>query len=488
MSKPLLHSRRKNLNFRRRPPAPSESEINLSVFSAKHGNLLEKIFAASGSQAGVKLGKSACKFEISKITPPTSPPSRTFGLSPPHADLGKRKEDDVEIEQVREGGGAGSDGDNDGAHDSGDNDGARGGGDNVQEESSEATPHHTVYTKVIRDSGQGGASGTHHTLEYEHVQGGSWDTHNPACADLPHAPRWSFTQGSWMTELANCREFFSLSFPPVERLFQKKRNRMDLLDDHIHVGVNFFATSQEIAREWQLMGEDTLEFEAAKEAFVEERENFDAEKKGLAWRVADAEEKLAKERQLNADKQKDWEVSCERKNKEMQTQRDAIVRLSGEKRKINDEVEQEPKLEKFAAEKVAESKASEILAEEISADCKWLLACAVPLISECIVKSVELAKYMFEMGQAAYNSGRKDGYGEGRAAVVNNEKDYHFELYKEDCTAKYTAKRQEYEFIEFGIVKVVEKLSRKANAIEVLKKALGDQGTDGSDACPSHQG
>ncbi|KAF5798764.1 hypothetical protein HanRHA438_Chr07g0307111 [Helianthus annuus] len=95
---------------------------------------------------------------------------------------------------------------------------------------------------------------------------------------------------------------------------------------------------------------------------------------------------------------------------------------------------------------------------------------------------------MFELGQIAYNSRQKDGYREGRAAVVNNEKDYHFELYKEDCTAKYAAKRQEYEFIEFGIVKAVEKLSRKANATEVLKKALGDQGTDGGDARPSHQG
>ncbi|KAJ0941969.1 hypothetical protein HanPSC8_Chr03g0086361 [Helianthus annuus] len=32
------------------PPAPSESEIDLGVFSAKHGNLLEKIYATSGSQ------------------------------------------------------------------------------------------------------------------------------------------------------------------------------------------------------------------------------------------------------------------------------------------------------------------------------------------------------------------------------------------------------------------------------------------------------
>ncbi|KAL9996753.1 hypothetical protein Hdeb2414_s0675g00933791 [Helianthus debilis subsp. tardiflorus] len=145
------------------------------------------------------------------------------------------------------------------------------------------------------------------------------------------------------------------------------------------------------------------------------------------------------------------------------------------------------KLERVATEKVAESKASEILAEEATVDCKWLLARAVPLISERIAKSDELAKYMFELGQAAYNSGRKDGYGEGRAATARNEKDYHFELYKQDCTAAYTDKRREYEFIEFGIVKVVEKLSRKANAIEVLKKALGDQGTEGGDAGPSRQ-
>ncbi|KAF5817310.1 hypothetical protein HanXRQr2_Chr02g0051541 [Helianthus annuus] len=94
---------------------------------------------------------------------------------------------------------------------------------------------------------------------------------------------------------------------------------------------------------------------------------------------------------------------------------------------------------------------------------------------------------MFELGQAAYNSGRKDGYGEGRAATASNEKNYHFELYKQNCSAAYAAKLQEYEFIEFGIVKVVEKLSQKTNAIEVLKKALGDQGNEGGDAGPSHQ-
>ncbi|MFS7939163.1 hypothetical protein Hanom_Chr05g00448511 [Helianthus anomalus] len=186
----------------------------------------------------------------------------------------------------------------------------------------------------------------------------------------------------------------------------------------------------------------------------------------------------------------------------MQTQRDTIVRLSGEKTRISEEADQEraahqkreheyiqriAKLEKFAAENVAESKASEILAEEVAADCKWLLTHAVPLISERIAKSDELAKYMFELGQAAYSSRRKDGYGEGRAAAASNEKDYHFELYKQDCTAAYTAKRQEYELIKFGIVKVVEKLSRRTNVVEVLKKALGDQGTEGGGAGPSRQ-
>ncbi|MFS7983962.1 hypothetical protein Hanom_Chr11g00981021 [Helianthus anomalus] len=53
--------------------------------------------------------------------------------------------------------------------------------------------------------------------------------------------------------------------------------------------------------------------------------------------------------------------------------------------------------------------------------------------------------------------------------------------------AAYVAKRREYEFIEFGIVKAVEKLSRRANAIEVLKKALGDQDPEAGDAGPNHQ-
>ncbi|KAJ0442425.1 hypothetical protein HanIR_Chr16g0809131 [Helianthus annuus] len=262
--------------------------------------------------------------------------------------------------------------------------------------------------------------------------------------------------------------------PPLMPLFTP--NVCMVPEEVVHPGLagarnfNMF----KIVREWQLMGEDTLEFEAAKKELADEREKFNVEKKGLLWRVSDAEDKLAKEKQFNANKQKEWETACERTNREMQTARDQIVKLKGEKTQISNEAEQErglyQKRENEYIQRIA--KLEKIASEKIS---------------ERIVKSDELAKYMFELGQAAYNSGRKDGYAEGRAASASNEKDYHFKLYKEDCTVAYAAKRREYEFIEFGIVKAVGKLSRKANVIEVLKKALVDQDPEGGDAGPSHQ-
>ncbi|KAM0025109.1 hypothetical protein Hdeb2414_s0021g00570541 [Helianthus debilis subsp. tardiflorus] len=81
---------------------------------------------------------------------------------------------------------------------------------------------------------------------------------------------------------------------------------------------------------------------------------------------------------------------------------------------------------------------------------------------------------MFELGQAGYNSGRKDGYGEGRAAALNNEKDHHFELWKEVCGAAYTAKRLEFASLDFAVVKAAQKLAQKADGVALLKKALGD--------------
>ncbi|MFS8026732.1 hypothetical protein Hanom_Chr16g01490161 [Helianthus anomalus] len=420
------------------------------VFTAKHGDLLEKIFVASGSHGTM----ASRQVDVSKITPPTSPPSRTFGLSPSPVGHGKRKEDDVKIEQVGEGGAAGAGGDAGGAGGDG-----RGKGVDTEAESSEATPRHTIYTRRPPGSVGGATSGVPRSPEYENIQAGSRDTHNPACADLPHAPQWNLTQGSRMSDHDNCREFFSLSLPLAERLFQKRRNRFYLLDDHIHVGVNFFATSQEIVREWRLMGRILLNSKMRKRNLLKRRRNLMLRRRAYPGGLLM------------------WSKSSHRRNNLTPiSKRNRRSLVSGQIRSCKPNVmrlEQEylqriAKLEKFAEEKIAESKASELLAEEVSADCKWLLACAVPL------------------GQAVYNSGWKNGYGEGRAAAANNEKDYHFELYKEDCGAAYAAKRREYEFIEFGIVKAVDKLSRRANTIEVLKKALGDLGTDGGTG-PSHQ-
>ncbi|MFS7993592.1 hypothetical protein Hanom_Chr12g01095921 [Helianthus anomalus] len=367
----------------------------------------------------------------------------------------------------------------------------RGGVVETEVESSEATPCHTIYTKRPPGSGGGGTSGVRQSPGYEHVQGGSWETHNPACADLPHAPRWSLTQGSRMTDLNNCREFFSLSIPHAERLFQKRRHRINLLDDHIHVGVNFFATSQEIAREWQRMGEDTLEFEAAKKALVEEREKFNAENKGLLWRVADAVDKLAKEKQVNAKKQKECEKT--KINEEAEQERTA------HQKRESKYLQRIAKLQQLVTEKSAEVRASEIIAKEANANSKWLLARGVPLvcfplllfsvllffcfafsfyvfdIADRIVRSEELATYMYELGEAAYDNGRKDGYAEGRSTAEAKEALKSFDLYKNDCAARYGEKRQEFEFLEFAVVKAAGKLSRKPDGVALLKKALGDE-------------
>ncbi|KAJ0857575.1 hypothetical protein HanRHA438_Chr13g0591771 [Helianthus annuus] len=233
----------------------------------------------------------------------------------------KKKEDEVTAERVGEGGGDVARQSAGGA--SGD---GKGKGVDIEVESSETAPHQTIYTK--RPPGGGGAtSGAAHSPQFENVHGDSWDTQNPACDDLPHAPRWNLTQGSRMNDLGNCHDFFSLSLPPAERMLQKRCNRFELLDDHVRAGVNFFATSQEIVREWRLMGEETIEFEDARRVFAEEKEKFNAEKKGLQWRVSDAERKLEQQKQVNVQKQKDWESACERTNTEMQSQHEAIVRL-----------------------------------------------------------------------------------------------------------------------------------------------------------------
>ncbi|MFS7918653.1 hypothetical protein Hanom_Chr03g00203651 [Helianthus anomalus] len=109
------------------------------------------------------------------------------------------------------------------------------------------------------------------------------------------------------------------------------------------------------------------------------------------------------------------------------------------------------------------------------------------VITDRLVKLEELAKYMFELGGIACESGRKDGYGEGKAAAFAKEKDRQFDLFKIDCTGNYTTKRQKYEFLEFGILKAIEKLTQKGIEVETLKKVLEDVDTETGGAGTSHQ-
>ncbi|MFS7972983.1 hypothetical protein Hanom_Chr09g00851231 [Helianthus anomalus] len=78
--------------------APSDSEVDLGVFSKKSGNLLEEIYEASSQKkASSKSTRSASRGvkivapDISAIPPLTSPPRVVFGdsqilTSPPHPD------------------------------------------------------------------------------------------------------------------------------------------------------------------------------------------------------------------------------------------------------------------------------------------------------------------------------------------------------------------------------------------------------------------
>ncbi|MFS7890176.1 hypothetical protein Hanom_Chr00s000007g01615691 [Helianthus anomalus] len=55
-------------------------------------------------------------------------------------------------------------------------------------------------------------------------------------------------------------------------------------------------------------------------------------------------------------------------------------------------------LEKTVEKQQTQSKTLELLSQDLGDDCKWLLTHGVPLIAGRLVKSEELAKYMFELG------------------------------------------------------------------------------------------
>ncbi|MFS7994809.1 hypothetical protein Hanom_Chr12g01110461 [Helianthus anomalus] len=217
------------------------------------------------------------------------------------------------------------------------------------------------------------------------------------------------------------------------------------------------------------MGEQIMEFENAKREFVVDRERFNAEKKGLNWRVSDAKEKLAKEQKLNAERQEEWTVALARTNCDLKLACDEAVKLKGEKDKASQEVihltaslkEKEVQvdtahkaneealarivdLEKAVENHKAQAKASEEVAHELGEDCKWLINRGVPLLANSLMAFEDLAKYLFELSGAAYNSGRKDGYVEGKAFALEGKLDKDFKLFKEDCAGHYRKKRKEF--------------------------------------------
>ncbi|MFS7907121.1 hypothetical protein Hanom_Chr01g00067541 [Helianthus anomalus] len=81
--KKALEDKKKELDAQVTVTAPSESEIDLGVFSAKAGTLLEKnaqvcwFSRCAFFRLCPKPGKGVHKIDISKITPPTSPPSKS---------------------------------------------------------------------------------------------------------------------------------------------------------------------------------------------------------------------------------------------------------------------------------------------------------------------------------------------------------------------------------------------------------------------------
>ncbi|KAF5779059.1 hypothetical protein HanRHA438_Chr12g0566351 [Helianthus annuus] len=279
-----------------------------------------------------------------------------------------------------------------------------------------------------------------------------------------------------MDDLDNCHELYSMSLPPAEWLYQKNHDRFHLLDDHVRSGVNFFATTHEIVREWRSMGEDIMDFESAKREFAAERDTFNSEKKGLNWRVLDAEDKLVKERALHTERQKEWTSACERSNHDLKAALDEVVKVKGERDAESREVERMSALVKEKETQVVETQKShaealawiaelervvddhqnqnktlELLSQELGNDCKWLLTRGVPLLADRLVGSEELAKYMIELG----DSGRNDGYVEGKAFAKAGTHDEKFELFTEDCAANYTTKCHEFGFLEFGILRLL---------------------------------
>ncbi|KAM0046225.1 hypothetical protein Hdeb2414_s0009g00313611 [Helianthus debilis subsp. tardiflorus] len=275
------------------PLAPSESEVDFGVFSGGRGNLLEEIYAASAPRPGklllidvfmlsflwvfvycclravLKTSKKTRPVDISQITPPTSPPSRTIGLTPPR--------DNVE---VNVGGGEG--------HDEGDAAGGdeatahvvrgdKGKGVELEVESSETTPPQTIYTKRP-PGGDGATSGTVRSPHFGRVPEDSWD--NPACDDMPHAPRWKLTQGSRMDDVDNCHQFFFCLFRPLRECFRKPATALLLWMIMLGLGLTFLPLLKKSFVNGGLWGRKLLSLKNLRRRFLRRGKSLTRRKRG----------------------------------------------------------------------------------------------------------------------------------------------------------------------------------------------------------------
>ncbi|MFS8029698.1 hypothetical protein Hanom_Chr17g01525351 [Helianthus anomalus] len=99
---------------------------------------------------------------------------------------------------------------------------------------------------------------------------------------------------SWII-LITAMKLYSVSMLPAEWLYQKNHDRFCLLDDHVCYGVNLFATTHEIVREWRSM------------------------------------DKLVKEQKLHVERQKEWTSACERSKCDPEAACDEVVKVKGER-------------------------------------------------------------------------------------------------------------------------------------------------------------
>ncbi|KAJ0946754.1 hypothetical protein HanRHA438_Chr01g0007431 [Helianthus annuus] len=103
-------SKKKNQNLWVQLPHPLSQRLtwvclarNLAIVWRKYSKLplLHDYDYLCFAAASSKFACSGSKIDISKITPPTSPPSKPLDLSPPNPDpKGKGKEDDVEVDKT----------------------------------------------------------------------------------------------------------------------------------------------------------------------------------------------------------------------------------------------------------------------------------------------------------------------------------------------------------------------------------------------------